>query len=69
MVTDFAQVTTQQSVSNHSRNHCPNSDAATRRHQRSPCMTESSKTPSVMTTGTKGDDDKCGVDGPTLSTS
>ena len=32
-------------------------------------MTESTKTPSVMTTGAKGDDDRCGVDTPTLSTS
>ena len=29
-------------------------------------MTESLKTPSIMTTGAKSDEDRCGVDGPNV---
>ena len=36
---------------------------------RSPRTTESSVSSSMKTTGAKGDDDMCGVDRPTLSTS
>ena len=41
------------------------SGAAARRHERSPCTTESSKTSSMMTTGAKRDVDICGVERPT----
>ena len=44
------------------------SGTAARRHEKSPCTTESSKTPSV-TLVKKGDDELFGVDMPTLSTS
>ena len=70
MVTDFAQVTTRQSASKPLKETLFNSDQVQLPDdERSPCTTESSKTSSMMTTGAKGDDDLCGVNRPTLSTS
>ena len=59
MVTDSAQVTTQRSVSNRSWKPCSTQPRS-----------ELSKTSGMMMIiGAKGDDDRCGVDGPTLTTS
>ena len=62
MVTDFAQVTTQRSVSNRSRKPCSTQLRCSCQDDTRgvPYLTESSKTSCMMAIGAIGDDDMCG---------